>query len=54
MSIGLRVVFADETLLDQTVEQYIAAVELGEITDAKAMEDLTALALGMLTIEIQS
>jgi len=41
-------------LLDETVEQYLAVVELDEMTDGKAMEELTALVLGMLTLEIQS
>ncbi|HEY6340170.1 MAG TPA: hypothetical protein VIY49_01650 [Bryobacteraceae bacterium] len=54
MSVRLRVVFADQALLDQTVARYIAAVERGEMTDAEAVEDLTALTLGMLTIEIES
>jgi hypothetical protein len=50
----LRVAFADEELLDRTLEEYIAAVERGEMTEAEAVESMTALALGMLVTRCSS
>jgi hypothetical protein len=50
----LRVAFADDGLLDQTLEEYIAAVERGEMSEAEAVESMIALALGMLVIQCPS
>jgi hypothetical protein len=46
----LRVAFTDDGLLDRTLDEYMAAVERGYLTEAEAVEDMTALALGMLVI----
>lgn len=54
MSVSLKVAFADEGLLDRTLDEYRAAVERGDITEAEGVEDITALALGMLVIQCLS
>ena len=38
-------------MLDQTIARDIPAVKRGEMADAEAVEDLTALTVGMLTIK---
>lgn len=54
MSVSLRVAFAEDGLLDRTLDEYMAAVERGDMTEAEAVEDMIALALGMLVIECPS
>jgi hypothetical protein len=54
MSVSLKVAFADEGLLDSTLDEYMAAAERGDITEAEAVEGITALALGMLVIQCSS
>jgi hypothetical protein len=50
----MRVAFADDDLLDRTLDEYMAAVERGDLTEAEAVEDMTTLALGMLVIQCSS
>lgn len=50
--LGVR--FTDEKLLWQTFEEYYAAIENGDMTEAETIEQITALALGMFTVEIKN
>ena len=46
----LKVVFRDPELFDLTLEEYCGQVERGEIGAEEALENLYALAVGMMKI----
>lgn len=51
-SVSLSFGFEDQSLFDQTIDEYARAVERGELSEDEAIRDATALVLGMLLMRI--
>jgi hypothetical protein len=49
VTISIR--FTDLGLLDSTTEEYLRAIEAGTTSESEAVQNLEALALGMMEIE---
>ncbi len=47
----LKIVLQDPELFDITLEEYVERVERGELCPEEALENLYALAFGMMNIE---
>lgn len=50
--IVLSIILDDPELLDSTIEEYIANVERGTMTEEQAEEDIEALAMGMMRVDL--
>ena len=51
-SIRLRFQLADAELFEKTLDEYDEAVDAGEMSEDKAVENAQALALGMLKVKV--